>query len=387
MTDIVIRRAIPGDEAEIASVYHEIYGGSYPDPMMSNLKLLHQNLAKGQDYFVVGTHNNVIVACMLYKVEKHHQLAKASGAVVKTAFRGQDLTQKMMHFGLQSLQEEGNPVSVVYATTRTVTTAPQKLTSQLGFKKLGIFPNVHKTEDYETHCLTCFFSKDALSHRYTDFRLHPAIRELFGIVQEEVNLPDLKIAEENEIERRLTNRSQELPVLEFIDASSFVLHRFESLKEHGQLPISFFPFHRPNTLITSPDQSVEVFLSIEKSDQHCVIVGIKKPREIYHSLVYEKVCTILRARGIRYVETLVRADKLLTLNETLKARFIPCAYFPAFQLYKGYRLDFVILSRTFEMLDLHSIKLEGTNRKYLQQYYNSWRTLCLDPILLTQNRD
>ncbi len=387
MTDIVIRRAVPGDEAGIASVYHEIYGGSYPDPMMSNLKLLHQNLVLGLDYFVVGTHNESIVSCMLYKVEKHHQLAKASGAVVKAAFRGQDLTQKMMHFGLMSLQDEGNPVSVVYATTRTVTTAPQKLTSQLGFKKLGIFPNVHKTEDYETHCLTCFFSSDALSQRYTDFRLHPRIRELYGIVQEEAGLPDLTIAEENEIERRQTSRSLELPTLEFIDASAFVLHRFESLKEHGQLPISFFPFHKPNTLITSPDQSVEVFLCIEKADQHCVIVGIKKPREIYHSLVYEKVCSILRSRGIRYVETLVRADKLLTLNETLKARFIPCAYFPAFQLYKGYRLDFVILSRTFEMLDLHSIRLEGTNRKYLIQYYNSWRTLCLDPILLNQDRE
>lgn len=379
---LIIRRAVLGDEAGIAGLIHEIYEGTYPDPLLTSMKALRANLMAQEDYFIVACDQDRIVASLLYKVDRNHQLAKASGAVVRPEYRGQDLTQRLMHFGLEELQKEGSPLEAIYATTRTVTRAPQKLTSQLGFKKLGIFPNVHKTEDYETHCLTCFFSKTALNRRYTDFSLHHRIASLYGIVQSEVDLPDLPIATREVIESQEREPSRPVPPLEYIDAPKFVLHRFEMLKQNGLLPISFLPFHKPNILITSPDQEVEIFLTLEKSDQHCVIVGMKKPREVYHSLVYHEVCSLLRARGVRYLETLVRADKVLTLNETLKAGFIPCAYFPAFQLYKGYRLDFVILSRTFEMLDLSHVELEGTNRRYLQQYYESWKALCLDPILL-----
>lgn len=379
-----MRLALPGDEAKIASLYHHIYQGTYPDPLLSNVSALHEVLKNSLDLWVIAIdEKGFIGACLNYRVDSAHRLAKVSGAVVHPDFRGQNLTQRLMHFGLEELQNRGNPVQVIYATVRTVTAAPQKLTESLGFRRLGIFPNTHKTQDWETHGLVAFFGEDALKHRFEDFRLHWQIARLYSIVQSETGLEDLKPARPEEIERRAKNRSAPLPDLEIIDAPGFVRYRFEALKTDGKLPVSFFPFHLPNLLITSADQKVEVFLSLQKSDQHCVIVGIHKPSEIYHGELYTRVCQILRDRGVRYIETLVRADKLLTINETLKARFIPCAYFPGFQLHpNGHRLDFIVLSRTFEPLDFSNMELSGTNLEYLKQYYHSWKEISLNPRIL-----
>jgi len=160
--------------------------------------------------------------------------------------------------------------------------------------------------------------------------------------------------------------------MEKIDAEKFVKHRFENLEQTKQLHAHFYPFHEPNILITSPCQSVELFLFLATSDKYCTIIGFKKPNEFDTVEILNQVAQILRNVGVRYVETIVRADKLKTLDRVLRSKFIPCAYFPAFQLHGDKRYDYVALSRTFEILDFSNLNLEGKNQQFLTEYFKNW---------------
>ena len=96
------------------------------------------------------------------------------------------------------------------------------------------------------------------------------------------------------------------------------------------------------------------------------------------------MCDILRDHGIRYIEMLVRADKPKILESILGAKFIPCAFLPAYLYDEGKRFDYLILSRTFEIFDFQNIKLRGVNQKYLEEYFKTWKSIALNPKMINE---
>ena len=317
----------------------------------------------------------------MYETEPLHRLAKVFGGAVSKEHRGAHLLEKCMQFGVDHLIKKVGIIDVIYATTRTVTPVPQVTTKKLGYKMLGIFPNVRRTDSFETHALAAYFNKNILSERFTDFKLHPKIRELYEIVKHECKLDALETATEDEY-KITTVFSEEIPTLEIItDAPEFVKYRFEELGRQGQLPVHFFPFHVPNALILSPDLKIEVFLFISKIDRYCTIIDIKKQTDYNFTQILNKISKILREINVRYIEIIARTNKVKTINNILLSNFIPCAYFPAFQLHESKRYDYIILSKTYEILDFQNINLEGSNKLFLKQYFSSWSKINLDPIL------
>ena len=91
---------------------------------------------------------------------------------------------------------------------------------------------------------------------------------------------------------------------------------------------------------------------------------------------------LLRDAGARYIEVITRADRPKIIESILKAKFIPCGYFPAFQLIGDKRYDFIILSRSFEIFDFQNVKLKGMNQVYLEEYFKAWKRMSLNPKLL-----
>ncbi|MBI3543773.1 MAG: GNAT family N-acetyltransferase, partial [Deltaproteobacteria bacterium] len=156
-----VRVATPDDALRIINLYHEIYEGTYPDARMTDFAKLRRVLASDDYVWIVADDGRAIVGSIVYRVDPVNLLAKVFGGAVLPAYRGHKLTEKLMVYGTDRLKRLHRPVEVVYATTRTVLEAPQKLTSNLGYRKLGIFPNVHKTAEYETHALTALFSATA----------------------------------------------------------------------------------------------------------------------------------------------------------------------------------------------------------------------------------
>ena len=170
--------------------------------------------------------------------------------------------------------------------------------------------------------------------------------------------------------------------LEVIQSPKFVAFRYETLKSEKKLEFEFFPFHQPNLMIISPDQSIELFCHLSAVDGYCVIIGGKMPNNLNFTELFLKTNRLLRDAGARYIEVIVRADRPKILESILKSKFIPCGFFPAFQLINNQRYDFLVLSRSFEIFDFQNVKLKGLNQIYLEEYFKAWKRMSLNPKLL-----
>lgn len=380
--NIRFRRAQAHDVFQILELYLSIYAGNYTNQMMTQPALLRDSLLDPNIFWMVAETQGEgarVVGSVVYQIDRKNALAKVFGAVVEPGFRGQHLTETMMKAGYDLLRQVIPPIEVVYATTRTVSAAPQKLTSNLGYHKLGIFPNVHKTHGYETHCLTALFAEDAIQKRYTDFLIHPKVAPIYEIARRECGLPALAIDE-----RYLTSPQyggKEALEIEKIEAPLFVKRRFQ--EDRAEAPTEehhwFYPFLEPNLLLTSADQKTEVFCAYESGDCHCVIIGIRDLAGAGFYNILSKASEMMHESGARYLEFIMRADEVAKVDMAIQAGFIPCAYFPAMHLSGGTRHDFVVFSRSYEVLNFRKLQLEGVNQEYLAQYIRSWQELSLIP--------
>ncbi len=379
MIELKSRLATHADVFKIMELYQAIYGGAYRDPLMNDFSVMKKFLENKNNFWFLGEVDGEVIASVVVRYDPENLLAKAFGAVVTENYRRHGLMEQHLSYAIAYVQTNTAGVDALYATTRTVHEGAQALTERLGFKKLGIFPNSHKNVDYETHCLASVFSKDTLSKRVSDYKLHERLKGLLDIVA--IELPTLKNFETivpDAPSRTLVSP----PELEMIESEHFVKYRYEKLKRDQALQFAFFPFHEPNVMVLSPDQTIEIFCFHSRQDGYSVILGGKVSNEINFTDLFNAIANLLREHQARYVETIVRADKPKIIDSILKARFIPSAFFPAFQLHNGKRYDYVIMSKTFEVFDFQNIKLKGLNQKYLEEYYRQWKQTSLNPKLL-----
>ncbi len=367
------------DIFQISQLYFDVYQGMYPDPLMKDFNRIRSFINSDEGFwFVSKSPDNQIMASVLICYDKENLIAKAFGAVVRVECRGHGVMERLLGYGIDYLRDHTIGVDVIYSTTRTVNEAAQTLTEKLGFKKLGIFPNAHRTNDYETHCLAAIISKEALAKRSTDYKLHHEVASLYKIVENEVGLQSMEAIVPESPSKVLVSPGD----LEVVKTPKFVAYRYSLLKNEKRLEFEFFPFHQPNLIILSPDQSIELFCHLSHVDGYCVIIGGKIPSDMDFSELFLRSNRLLRDAGARYIEVIVRADKPKILESILRAKFIPCGFFPAFQMINEKRHDFLVLSRSFEIFDFQNVKLKGLNQIYLEEYFRAWKRMSLTPKLL-----
>jgi RimJ/RimL family protein N-acetyltransferase len=378
--NFVGRQATAADAFKIMQLYQEIYQGTYPDPLMRELLTLKKFLENQNHFWLLGEADNEVVASVIIRYDPENLLAKAFGAVVSEKYRKHGFMELLLSQAIDHVQFHTDGVDVMYATTRTVHEGAQALTDRLGFKKLGIFPNSHKTLEFETHCLTAVFSRDSMLKRFSDYKLHARLKGISDLVSQE--LPAI-LNLETIIPEAPSRTFVAPPILEMIESEHFVRYRYETLKQSGKLQFAFFPFHAPNVMVVSPDQSIEFFCYHSRQDGYSVIIGgrVDEPNVDYARLV-NGIAHLLRENQARYVEMIIRADKPKIIESILNAKFIPSAFFPAFQLHHGKRYDYVVMSKTFEIFDFQNIRLKGLNQKYLEEYFRQWKQTSLNPNLL-----
>jgi RimJ/RimL family protein N-acetyltransferase len=371
--------ATENDIFQISQLYFDVYQGTYPDPLMKDFSLIRNFINSHQGFwFVTKTPQGEIIASVLACYDQENLIAKAFGAVVRHEHRGHGVMEELLAYGINFLKTQTIGVDVIYSTTRTVNEAAQTLTEKLGFKKLGIFPNAHRTNDYETHCLAAIVTPNAIEKRYKNYKLHHRLESLYKVVNSELNLGEL----ETVVPEAPTKVLQSPGDLEVVQSPKFVAFRYATLKSEKKLEFEFFPFHQPNLLIISPDQSIELFCHLSALDGYCVIIGGKMPGNLNFTELFLATNKLLRDAGARYIEAIVRADRPKILESIMKAKFIPCGFFPSFQLINNQRYDFLVLSRSFEVFDFQNVKLKGLNQVYLEEYFKAWKSMSLNPKLL-----
>jgi RimJ/RimL family protein N-acetyltransferase len=372
------RLATESDIFQISQLYFDIYQGTYPDPLMKDFILIKNFISSKEGFWFIAKKDDMIIGSVLACYDQENLIAKAFGAVVRREYRSQGIMEELLAFAINYLKKNTVGVDVIYSTTRTVNEAAQTLTEKLGFKKIGIFPNAHRTNEYETHCLAAIITPQALEKRHKDFLLHHKIENLYKIVDTEVGLGSMEA-----IIPDMPGKKLEVPGdLEILQSPKFVAHRYASLKAEKKLEFEFFPFHQPNLMIITPDQSVELFCHLSPVDGYCVIIGGKMTHNLNFTELFLRTNKLLRDAGARYIEAIVRADRPKILESIMKAKFIPCGYFPAFQMVNNKRYDFLVLSRSFEVFDFQNVKLKGLNQVYLEEYFKAWKTMALNPKLL-----
>ena len=380
-----IRRAIKEDAYKIQELYFLVYNGRYPLSLINDIHELNAALTGDDFVWVLIFIEDKLIGSVIYEIDHEQRIAKSFGAVIITEFRGHNLTGIAMKHVQDMILGKDKMCDIIYATTRTESSAPQKLTEKLGYKKLGLFPNVRKVVDYETHCLTAIFDDYAFETRKKPPVILPELKDIYEITRAELKLEHATIEDYIDEDE---NTDKELIEFEVISAENYVKRRFKYGIEKKIISMHFFPFQKPNLLLCSKDLTVEIYLYHALEDNHSCIIGGRFEDYDYH-LILESVCATAKLLGIRYLELLVGAYKPKTLREVLNARFLPSAYFPALKLVteednpflkKGERLDHFVFSRSFEMLDFKDIKLEGIYKKYLKNYFIMWKRLYIDGV-------
>lgn len=374
---IKIRLATAVDAPRIRSLYFDAYQGKYPLSIIYDRHETVDSLAKPNYFWFVGESAGKMISSLIFCVDREVELAKVFGAVVHPEWRGLGITLRTLAYGTRLILDELKLAQSIYATTRTVFFAPQKLIFKLGFKELGVFPNVRKVQNYETHCLAALFREGALKSRMRRPRLPALLKPFYSIVQQAVGLGDaewhdLPMAPESPY---AANR----PEFEAIEAQDFILSRWRHLKAQKKLNMEFFPFHEPNLLLAQKDQSTELYLFHSKLDHHAVLVGSAGSGKNLTQLL-NAMGLFLEERGVRYLELLTDAYHPRVIQEILDARFIPSAYYPAMRWKHGKGRDYIIFSKSYIVLDFKNIVVHGLFRNYLKEYFRLWKSFYIDGV-------
>ncbi len=372
---ISIRQALPSDIHNIRHLYLDVYEGNYPLTIITDVKKTGAALNDPKVLWLVAEAEDKIVGSIIFRKDSSQLIGHTFGAVVDPAFRGNNLTMKMMELGLDKYV--GKEVDLIYATTRTLLPMPQILTERLGFVKLGVFPNVRRVKQSETHCLAAKYSLRCLEKRRTKPVLHRDLMGLYRLVQNQMGLED---ADYEDV--KLQQMDEEPLNFEVINAPNFIYNRYRELEGRKELATTFYPFEIPNLLLCSKDLKNEVYIYHSKRDLHCAVIAEKLEKGVGYSRLLSSIAASLEEIGIRYIEILVNAYEPRLQAEVLLAGFLPSAYIPAMTLVNGKRLDYLVFTRTFEMLDFYKISLRGLYVDFLKEFLILWKKYYVEPVLL-----
>ena len=375
---VLISPATQDDVLRIRWLYHRVYGGSYPFSLVYDPRECSKAIESDRYLWFLAREGEQVVGSVIFTVDHGIFLGKVFGGVVAEEFRGHNLMERMLAFGLDIIVRRLALARSVYSTTRTVNLAPQRLVEKAGFLKLGVFPNAHKVQRSETHTLAVYYGEGVLEGKRKTPRLPLILKSFFSIVRRETGLPD---AEYLDLSIPADDRSPET-AFEVIQAPQFILRRFQEVKAKGGLLLDFFPFHEPNLLLLSPDGKTEIYVYRSTKDGHCVLNGARSANLPVRSLL-DHGANFLEGMGVRYLEALIDACDAETLAHALGARFLPSAYYPAMRWDAKGRdcRDYVVVSRSLAVLDFKGIKLQPAYADYLREYFKLWRELHVGQVL------
>lgn len=375
---LVVSPAVPDDALRIRWLYHLVYGGNYPFSMVYDPRECARAIEGDKVLWFLARDGERAVGSLIFSVDRSVRLGKVFGAVVAEEFRGQDVAERMLDFGVDIVVNRQKAARTVYATTRTVSLGPQRLAEKAGFKKLGIFPNAHKVANSETHTLAVYFEPGALESSGGRARLPRVMKPFFDIVRREAGLyepawVDLPVD---------PAPAAAAPAFEVVSAPQFILRRFAEAKAADRLLLDFFPFHEPNLLLVSADGRTELYFYRSAKDGHCVLTGAWSANLPLGAML-DGGAAHLEGMGVRYLEVLVDGAAAERVAEAMTARFLPSAYYPAMRWDPEGKTarDYVVLSRSLAVLDFRGLVLQPAYADYLREYFRLWREQNVGKVL------
>lgn len=353
--DVLVVRATSEDSDAIFALYDDIYQGAYTLDIVNKDDKRDEALADPNCVWLINRCEGRVVGSVIFEVDPVQRNGKVFAAVTHPDFRRHDLMYHTIDLGIEALLHRQRLVDVIYATTRTSSIGPSKLLKKLGFVSLGIFPNVHRLAEYETHGLNAIFHPDAFEKRQRLPRLIPEVEGFYRIIRQTFHLEPAEIF-----------ASKDIPRLRII-RNEAAQKAYKEAKEAKELLFDFFPFQEPNFLFQSEDGSVRAFVNYEGKDGHGVMVGLKAPQADLKN-VLNAVFDSAQRVGVDYLEILVDAYEPDMQRAALQAQFLPCAYFPSMEYRDGERQDYLVFARTTLPLNFSNVQMTPRDRQFLDVY-------------------
>jgi ribosomal protein S18 acetylase RimI-like enzyme len=380
---VSVDRARIEDADELLRLYVSIYGAHYPLAFGTNRQVMLETMRSESVLWLVaraeteegGDSAGKAVASVVFEIDALSKIAKVAGLVVDPAYRKQKLASKLIAQGTRELLEGPAPVNSVYTTTRTNSIGVQLIFLREGFLPLGIFPNAHKLGRYETLTLFAKFREGVIERRKQVDVVPARLGPLLGILSGEHGIAtDAWLQPES---RKPETMGDPLE-FEFVDAPEFVRRKF--FADISNPYDRFYPFHVPNLLMVSKDGSAEIYAYFSKSDRYCAITSLNLP---VHALAGRmgKLFDQLKEMGVAYLELLMGLEHGRSIEAALQVGFLPSALYPAMlEDERGATHDFVVLSRTLEMLDFRGMEVDRAFKPYIDQYVALWKAHHLESL-------
>lgn len=377
----LIREAQHTDIEHIIALYFSIYGDTYPLKFGTDRNTIRKVL-DSSDYFwpvMVDTDTQEIIGSSVFELDVPHKIGKLSGLVVKPEYRKMSIASKLIDYGCTLLlcehsDRELPALNSIYTTTRTLSLGPQLICLKNGFMPMGLFPNAHKLENYETVTLMVKYRDGVLEKRQSLTRIP---NQLLPILEAQ----DKVLARTNHYqttELSLTGTPLHKDVkFEIIDAPNYV-HQLFKQKEMDENS-RFYPFHQPNILIVSASLEMEIFAYLSPKDRYLVIVSINQPIIKLRGAL-DKLLLQLEAIGVSYIELLVNLENTESIQVLLDANFQPSATYPAMKTNGEDCQDYIFFSRSMYPLDFRNIKLTAQFHPFLKQYMELWMNKNLESL-------
>jgi hypothetical protein len=372
------RVATREDALALTQLYQISAATERDDPVMLDVRWLENVLAMPTGAWFLAERGGRLDALVAFLVDREHQLCKISRMFVRAeAAEDVPLVQGLLEFAIGQLRDEMKVGDVIYTTTRSLTLAQQRLTLDLGFRVLGVFPTALGADRTRLNGLTASYAPGVLgARRHGSFALHPTVAPLYEIVRRQCELPELAIADTARIP---VLPADPAPPLELIEAPNFVRHRFRQLAERKFLTVTFYPFAEPNALVTDAAQRLEIFLRVMPEMRFATILGERIEERVDPVALYRRTAEILHERGITYIEVINDAGDAAGIEAILRAGYLPCAYFPCLKNHGELRRDYVVFGRSFEAPSLPDADVDEVYLEYFRAYYRLHQHASIPP--------
>jgi len=367
------------DLLPIMALYQKFGSTFTEDPLFLDYEKLKVAVCSKEASWIISERGSELAAVISILHDRSQGIAKISRMMVNP-----DLTQSQHYLkisvenAIDYLQKNEPQIDVVYSTTLTLPLQLQEVTLEAGFHVMGVFPNAAGVDQSRLNGLTVFYMPGVLENkRHREFSIFQPIAPFFKLAQSALKLPPVESVDSAAASFALN--FEPLPQLERIEAPLLVDRKFEKLKTHQSMAVNFYPFLRPNCLISDPDQSVEIYLKTIPALRFAAIIGEHLERSVNPVSLYNSVNSLLRASGISYVEVINDAADIYGTNCIMEAGFTPCAYIPAFKKQGSSRRDYVVYGKSFEYGCRPPSHLRPEYLAFFKQYFRLERRNYLMP--------
>ncbi|MEL6543325.1 MAG: hypothetical protein AAFQ82_01795 [Myxococcota bacterium] len=323
------------------------------EPARDGIMVDHNKLARAledpRDLWVVGHDKSGRIHCSASAMlDLEQALCKIHRLCADPHLDGPDLrARSLVSFLIETLTARGD-IEVVYTTTWKMSQRAIDLTQEIGFRLLGIFPNVISADTSRLNAIAALYLGDVLEQRRMDVpEVHPSVWPFAKLVFDQwPEHPGRQPAPA--AQSPLPEITEVMPPLEIIDAPLFVNRRYHELKSRHFFDVAFYPFQTPNAVLTSPSQDTEVFVRTIPALRFAMILGERVSGAIDPVELYRQVAQQLSRRGITYVETIADASDLIAAECLASAGYLPSVYFPGLKRHGKGRRDYVVFGRSME---------------------------------------